>query len=255
MQRTKHSFTNDMPNIQLDRNSDTPLWMQLKQLLLDHVIIGNKTDSRIPSESELCERFGVSRTVVREALNELVFDQVIYKVHGKGTFVSRAREETESIESNLGFFSEMTARGRTVTAKVLAQYVSKPSEREARMLKLKTGHNVVRLIRILSLDGQPRALVKQALPSALVPGLERANLENRSLLDEVRRRFGLVPAWSERWVEAVVPDETQAHMLRLQEPKPLLGLESCSFLPDDTPFDHNYTVYRSDLGRLYFKMK
>ncbi len=43
----------------------------------------------IPSESELCRTFNVSRIVVRRAIDELVIKNILYRIKGKGTFVSK----------------------------------------------------------------------------------------------------------------------------------------------------------------------
>lgn len=44
-------------------------------------------ESRLPSEKELAERFGVSRTVVREAVSRLKSDGLVESHQGKGAFV------------------------------------------------------------------------------------------------------------------------------------------------------------------------
>ena len=80
----------------IDRGADTPLWMQLKAILQGQIQEGElQPDSRLYSENELCKIFGVSRTVVREALSELVHDRFIYRIQGKGTFISGRQEEQD----------------------------------------------------------------------------------------------------------------------------------------------------------------
>src|SRR3989339_468959 len=98
------------PENLVSRDSDVPMWMQLKSLLQGQIQSGAVIpDSKILSEHELCRMYGVSRTVVREALNELVHDGFIYRIQGKGTFVSGRKEEQDYAGSNIG-----KARVRTV---------------------------------------------------------------------------------------------------------------------------------------------
>jgi GntR family transcriptional regulator len=53
----------------IDRSSPLPFYHQLKELLRQEITTGRwLPGARIPSESELCALFEVSRTVVREAL-------------------------------------------------------------------------------------------------------------------------------------------------------------------------------------------
>ncbi len=69
----------------LQTGTGTPLWSQVKTALMTLITTEKLSEhARLPSEAELCEHFGVSRTVVREALNQLVFERVIYKLQGKG---------------------------------------------------------------------------------------------------------------------------------------------------------------------------
>ena len=68
--------------------SRLPLWSQVKSSMAAMIRDqGLGEHARLPSEHELCTQFGVSRTVVREAMNQLVYEHVIYKIQGKGAFV------------------------------------------------------------------------------------------------------------------------------------------------------------------------
>ena len=75
----------------IHRDSDTPLYRQISEILRDRIQKGIfKPGSRIPTEHELCESFGVSRISVRQALAELVNDRMLEKRQGSGTYVSEA---------------------------------------------------------------------------------------------------------------------------------------------------------------------
>ena len=149
-----------------DEGRSVPLWSQVKSALLD-MIHGQQLseNARLPSESELCERFGVSRTVVREAMNQLVFERVIYKLQGKGAFVLGRRDDQDFLGSNIGLSGELHLKNRSVTRRILEQKLEPASERAARMLRLPPGEPVVALSRVLSVDGEPRILVMTWLPA------------------------------------------------------------------------------------------
>lgn len=75
----------------IHRNGDIPLYRQIAEILRDRIRNGIfEPGSRIPTEYELCDRFGVSRISVRQALAELVSDDLLEKRQGSGTYVSRS---------------------------------------------------------------------------------------------------------------------------------------------------------------------
>src|SRR5690606_8968981 len=69
-----------------------PLYFQLKEILRAQILDGSyPAESRMPSESELGEQFQVSRITVRQALGDLQKEGLIFKIHGKGTFVAKPK--------------------------------------------------------------------------------------------------------------------------------------------------------------------
>jgi multiple sugar transport system substrate-binding protein len=73
----------------VDATQPIPIYFQLKTLLLEEILEGRYgTDGRLPTEHELCERFGISRTPVSRALSELADEGVILRHRRRGTFVN-----------------------------------------------------------------------------------------------------------------------------------------------------------------------
>jgi GntR family transcriptional regulator len=244
------------PMSSINRGADSPLWLQLKSILQDQIQSGELLpDSRLYSEHELCRIYGVSRTVVREALSELVHDRFIYRIQGKGTYVSGRKEEQDFAGSNIGFSGEMIGKGRKVMSKILKQTLAQPNDREQRMLRLPGSQQVVQIRRLLYIEDQARLLVDMTFPADLVNGFENVNLGNRSIYDVLKRRYGLVPSTSERWIEAILPTEKQAALLNIPQETPLVGIESCAYLPDGRAFEYYYGLHRSDISRLHFTFR
>jgi GntR family transcriptional regulator len=199
--------------------------------------------------------YGVSRTVVREALSELVHDRFIYRIQGKGTFISGRKEEQDYAGSNIGFSGEMIGKGRELITKILKQTLAKPSSREKRMLRLEARQFVVKIRRLMIIDGQARLLVDMSFPADLVGGFENVNLGNQSIYDVLKRRYGLAPASSERWIEAILPTDEQANLLGISPNTPVLGIASCAYLADGRAFEYYYGYHRSDISRLHFTFR
>jgi multiple sugar transport system substrate-binding protein len=73
----------------VDRNSPIPIYHQLKSLILEQIGSGLwRPGDRIPTEQELCQLYGISRSPVRQALTELAREGVLTRRPGQGTFVN-----------------------------------------------------------------------------------------------------------------------------------------------------------------------
>ena len=76
-----------MTNRLIPTNAE-PLYRQLMARIRDDVSSGvYPAESQIPSEQEMCARYGFSRVTVRRAISELTDEGILRKQQGKGTFV------------------------------------------------------------------------------------------------------------------------------------------------------------------------
>lgn len=236
----------------LDRDSNEPLWQQLVTVLRDAIEEGAlATDQALPSEADLIDRYGVSRTVVREALAELVRRGQIYKIRAKGSFVAPPRRDLSFIGSNAGSSEDLAGTGRTVATRVLSLDDGEADEREATALRVAPGTPVIRMRRLRTVDGTPWLLVRTTLPLDRFAGLLKAHLENRSLYDHLRRTYGIAPAGADRWLTAVIPSGEEAALLELPSGTPVLDIESVAWDESGEPFEYYHALHRSDESRFY----
>lgn len=70
----------------INKNSNIPLYVQLMNILIEKIESSMEENEKLDSEREICKKYAVSRTTVREALDELEKNNYIYKVQGKGNF-------------------------------------------------------------------------------------------------------------------------------------------------------------------------
>ena len=95
-----------------------PSYFRLESQLRESIRSGAfRPGDPIPAESSLCQQFGVSRTTVRQALSRLVYDGLIERHRGRGSFVAEPR--LEHTKMFLSFEEEMRARGAKPSIKLL----------------------------------------------------------------------------------------------------------------------------------------
>lgn len=91
--------------------SGEPLYLQLKRNIRDLILRELKPGDRIPSETEICNEYSVSRAVVRQAMTALEFEGLLEKIQGRGTFVADGPLRHDSVrqawpsDRNLALYS------------------------------------------------------------------------------------------------------------------------------------------------------
>ncbi len=110
----------------LDRNSEVPLYFQLAAVLKVMLEVEDwEAGARFASEREIEEEFGVSRAVIRPALDLLVGDGAIYRVKGSGAFVAPPRREIE-VAGLVKLWSE-GQNGRPVAVRAAREHPADPT--------------------------------------------------------------------------------------------------------------------------------
>jgi len=134
-----------------------PAYLQIRRYLLAEIEAGTfGPGDRLPSETELAERFRVTRNTVVHGLSSLVSSGQITRIAGKGTFVAR-REVRVTQHTTLvrSFDEEVTERGSKIEFRLLGFTRMAPSEETASRLRLEPGEDVFRLERVRILDNTP----------------------------------------------------------------------------------------------------
>jgi GntR family transcriptional regulator len=143
------------------KRSFVPVYYQIAEDLSADIEEGRlRPGDVIPSEAQLCERYGISRMTVRQGLNMLSEAGYIHSVPGKGSFVSSPRLDRISIEFQEGVLDD----GRRLEPRLLGVDVVHADDEVAERLGLAPLSKVVEFRRISSLDGVPVTYELKYLP-------------------------------------------------------------------------------------------
>jgi GntR family transcriptional regulator len=227
-----------------------PKHVQLTSALADLVTKKLGPDEAIPSERELMTEYGVSRNTVRKSIESLIADDVLHRVHGKGTFVSRPR-----LESRLhlaSFTQDMRRRGLTPSTTVLGVEADRPTDEISKALGLGRSGLAWRVDRIRLADQQPIALEKGWYPQALLPGLDRMDLSG-SLYDLFATTYGLGVDSAEQTLWGESADGTTARRLDAPLHTPLLVFRRIS-QAGGRPLEYVVSRYRGDRYQIHMTL-
>jgi GntR family transcriptional regulator len=218
----------------------------LRSLVTHELDVGDA----IPSERLLCERFGVSRMTVRQAVDALVVEGLLEREQGRGTFVAPAKVDLEVRLSSFG--EEMARRGMVPSSRVIAAEVVPATPDVADALDLLPGESVHHLHRVRYADGEPMAIEQSWVPRLLVPGLFDDG-PPASIYGELRA-VGLEPDWGEDTVAASEVDAQGAAMLGLRAGAAVLRLARRTFA-GQTACVYSRSSYRADRYVLWVPLR
>ncbi len=228
----------------LDRSSNLPLYAQIVALLRGEIRErGLAAGTALPSEAALCKRFGVARSVVRQALSVLVTEGVIRREPGRAPTVAARTEHRRMVQRSTGLFDQFADMGTPLRSRVLRLEIARPPQEVAAFFASSDTWLLERLRRI---DDTPLAYVRTWLPRGRVPELEPDELTDASLHQVLATRYGLRPGRGRHRIRAVAADSALAVKLEVAPGSPLLMLEGQGLDADGRPMEWFTTWHRAE---------
>lgn len=156
-----------------------PRYRTIEQALRERIAALRPGDA-LPSDSDLCSEFGVSRMTARNAMHRLAEEGLVLRVPGRGSFVAEPPSHRRA-DRLVSFSSEMARRGKVPTSIVISREIRPASATAAAELQLRPGAPIVFLRRVRCADGEPIALETTLLSGRLSPTVMAADLRHDSL--------------------------------------------------------------------------
>jgi len=230
----------------VDTDSPVPLYHQIENDLRRLIGTGNiPPDATLPPETHLCRAYGVSRHTIRKALARLVTDDLITRRAGRGTRV-KAQADRMAFSLDRSFTRQMADMGRTAHSRVLKQVTDAVDKTAPGALQDYVGSPCLRLVRIRFGDDEPIGLQSSVILTERCPGLEQYDFNTESLYGVLSSEYRLAITEIQHTISAVVADEFQAELLRVELSAPLLLVKTTAFLADREVIESTVSYYRAD---------
>lgn len=229
-----------------------PKYYRLKELLID-LTQSLAPGSPLPPERTLAERYGTSRTTVRQALAELVVEGRLQRIQGKGTFVSKPKVSQEL--QLVSYTEDMRHHGLHPETRILdIGYVS-ADERLAALLGIRPGGRVLRIHRLRLADGEPMSIDTSHLPARRFPGLRKELSRHRSLYETLATAYDVHLAEAEETIETVLATPHDAQLLCVDVGLPMLLLSRHAFDATGGPVEWAQSLYRGDRYKFITRLR
>lgn len=236
----------------IDQQSKIPLYFQLKEDIKKKILKGDLQEGDLlPSEREFNERYGISSTTIRRALNDLVHENFLERKAGKGTFV-RMGKVRRDLRKVLGFTQNMKEMGLTPSTRVLSKKVVSANAFAQERLGLRKGDKIVKLNRLRLANDVPMMLETRYIRKDLCPGIQKQDLSS-SLWKVFENEYGCKPHRHSQNLSITTISGNAASLLGLRKDSPVFLIKGVTYLEDGQAIECEESLYRSDKYDLAFE--
>jgi len=235
----------------IDRFSKLPYYQQLYEILLGKIQRREwQPGDMIPPESELIEKYQVSRNTVRQVLEKLVNDGLIYRQRGRGSFVSHPTLE-QSMTRIVSFTEDMHQRGFTPGTQVLSADLLLADGEIATRLDIPVGEQLICLRRLRMADGEPMSIEESYLILKYCPQVLEHDYAHQPLREVLESNYGIRIASAKQVIQAIQAPPELARLLNISPGNALLLITRVSFSQGNLPVEYLRIHYRADRYSLY----
>ena len=223
-----------------------PLYDQLIDILTEKIEQEYRPGDLMPSERELSERYGLSRTTVRLALQELEKLGMVVRKHGRGTFVADRSAQVTNLMQSYSFTEHMRSLGRVPETTILEFSETDADKNLAERMGVRLGERLFKLKRLRSADATPMMVELSYLPLRKFMTLKRALLDSMPLYEIIENVYHEKIRVAEEEFFASVARPADAHLLDISEGAPVLDLVRTTYNTSNEVIEYTLSVARAD---------
>lgn len=237
----------------IDKDSNIPLYVQLIDIILDEIENNLEEGAQLDSEREICEKYNISRTTVRQALDELERKNYICKIQGKGNFVSEKRMNQDLVKF-YSFTDEMKKIGKIPSSRIINFEIIQVTDKISKKLRITRNDLAYKITRIRLADNIPMMYELTYLPYDRFLGLTKEILAKDSMYDVFKEKYNAKISYAEEVLEPVLVNRLESIYLEIKEGNPGLKISRTTF-EDERVIEYTIGIARGDKFqyRVYLK--
>lgn len=236
-------------------NSDSvlPLYHQLKEIIRNKIISQDlKPGDMIDSEHHLMKKYKVSRNTVKKALEDLVYEGILHRVQGRGTFVSYPKLE-QSLSGFYSFSKVMKSKGIEPKDIIVKLEHTNADLAVARNLDVQEGTRVIELQRLRCANNEPIMFETSYVIDKIMPELTMGMLQKDSLYD-LMLQHGVVVSRAKESFEPIVMSDYEANYLQVKKGYPALLLHRRAYASSGQIVEYCKSIVRGDRCKFYTEL-
>ena len=201
--------------------------------------------TRIPSERDLCNMWGLNRTTLRFAVDALVDRGKLYRRKGFGTYVAEPKQIRNLMGVN-SMSSEMRQHNVDLVTRILNMRTLEATKQVSKKLHIPLGHKVYEFVRVRSVNSIPCILETMWLNCQLCPDFDQYYQNNASVFSIFKNIYKLTPVRGEEKISVTYASPEEADALHVPEGTPAFFGSGVTELEDGTPLESYHALFRAD---------
>lgn len=223
-----------------------PKYYQIYEKLLGQIKSGKfKEFDRFYSDTELVEKFNVSRGTIRESVKLLIQQGFLVREQGKGTFVTKPKIEQDS-DKLMGFTELMKKNNIKPAAKIVKKEIVDAPLKLIKLIDLNENDKLVNIVRVRYGDDQPLIIERSYFDNKLFEPIFDLDLEANSIYELLYNYTNTSLGEAKQQISAVSAGEEEVNLLSVSLKDPLLLMKRMIKTKDGNFFQYSEDMYRSD---------
>lgn len=210
---------------ELDKDSSVLLYEQIKidiKYMIEKQTI--KKGEKLPNEKDLCEQFNASRITIRRAINDLVHEGYVEKIHGKGTYAKDYKKPIHILDLK-GFSEGLSLAETPITKKIISTEIMESNEEMMKIFNRDKVFEIIKLVRLIKDDHDVFSLDYAYLPHDIYPGIIDHLKDTVSTFNVINKIYNINFYESEKKIEVLFPTEEIAEQFKISYSEPLIKVE------------------------------
>lgn len=229
-----------------DITQPVPKYYQIYEKLLEQIRSGDfKEFDRFYSDTELVEKFDVSRGTIREAVKLLIQQGYLRREQGKGTFVTKPTIEQDS-DKLMGFTELMKKNDMKPSAKIIEKNLVDPPVNLRNVMELNDEDKLVRLVRVRFGNEQPLIIERSYFVYTFFKPIYDMDLQSNSIFELLYKHTNTRLGEARQQITAITAGESEVDLLNVKSGDPLLLMKRLIRTKKGDYFQYSEDVYRSD---------
>lgn len=223
----------------------TALYTEVYNKILDGIRNGEYPENApLPAERVLCEKYHVSRSTLRAALNLLNKENVVYTMPGAGTFIQPVYLE-QSLNSFYSFAETLKQKNIILKNDIISYHLISADQTLIQKTKCIEGTIFHKIVRLRMTEEQPLMLETSYLPQKRFEKLDLNEFVQDSMYKFLKREYHLQKKRAKEYFRPIIPLPREKELLQIYGNIPCMLLERLTY-EESALIEYTRSVIRGD---------